>query len=86
MTIRLADLTAADIAAERARFPRAFSASAGERVRLWLIWSGCTALTVYCLYRFGFLSRDFLHGVSKFGAVVVAQLFHPRASRTCRCS
>jgi phosphonate transport system permease protein len=77
MTIRLADLTAADVAAERARFPRAFSPSAGERVRLWLAWGSGAALTVYCLHHFGFLSRDFLHGVSKFAAVVVAQLFPP---------
>ena len=77
MTVRLADLTAADIAAERERMPRAFAASAGERARFWLIWGSGTALTLYCLYRFGFLSAGFLHGVSKFGSVVVAQLFPP---------
>jgi phosphonate transport system permease protein len=77
MTIRLADLTDADVAAERARLPGAFSAPLGERLRFWLLWSGSTALTLYCLYHFGFLSMDFLHGVAKFGAVVVAQLFPP---------
>jgi phosphonate transport system permease protein len=77
MTLRLAEISAADIAAERARFPRAFSAPAGERVRSWLAWGAATALTLYCLQRFGFLSGDFLHGVAKFGAVVVAQLFPP---------
>ena len=77
MTVQIADITEADIAAERERFPRAFSVSPGERARFWLVWGGGSALTVYCLYRFGFLSMDFLHGVSKFGAVVVAQLFPP---------
>jgi phosphonate transport system permease protein len=77
MTLRIAEITAADIAAERARYPRAFAAPAGERVRAWLAWGAAAALTLYCLHRFGFLSRDFLHGVGKFAAVVVAQLFPP---------
>jgi phosphonate transport system permease protein len=77
MTLRLADLTTADIAAERERMPRAFAASPGERTRFWLIWGCGTALTIYCLYRFGFFSAGFLHGVSKFASVVVAQLFPP---------
>jgi phosphonate transport system permease protein len=77
MSVRLANITAADIAAERERFPRAFSASARERVHFWLIWGSGTALTLYCLYHFGFFSTGFLHGVAKFGSVVVAQLFPP---------
>ena len=77
MTLRIAEITPADIAVERARFPRAFTAPAGERVRDWLAWGAAAVLTLYCLHRFGFLSRDFLHGVGKFGAVVVAQLFPP---------
>ena len=77
MTVQLADITAADIAAERARLPRAFSPSPAERFRFWLIWGSAAALTIFCLHRFGFLSMDFLHGVSKFGAVVIAQLFPP---------
>jgi len=77
MTIRLADLTDADVAAERARLPGAFSEPLRERLRFWLLWGGSAALTLYCLYRFGFLSMDFLHGVSKFTSVVVAQLFPP---------
>jgi len=77
MSVRLADITAADIATERARFPRAYAPSIRERVEFWLIWGSGTALTLYCLYRFGFFSADFLHGVSKFAAVVVAQLFPP---------
>jgi len=78
MTVRLDRITAADIAAERERFPRMFAAAAAERVRVWLMWGSGTALTVYCLYRFGFLSQDFLHGVAKFAAIVVAQLFPPK--------
>ena len=77
MSVRLADITAAEIAAERARFPRAYSASIRERAHFWLLWGSGAALTVYCLYRFGFFTAGFLHGVSKFGSVVVAQLFPP---------
>ena len=77
MTIRLADLTAADVAAERAHLPGAFSSPLRERLRFWLLWGGGASLTLYCLYRFGFLSMDFLHGIGKFAAVVVAQLFPP---------
>ena len=77
MTVQLADITPADIATERARFPRAYSPSAGERMRFWLTWGGAALLTVYCLHRFGFLSMGFVHGVGKFGSVVVAQLFPP---------
>ena len=78
MTVRLENITEADIAAERARFPRMYSPSGAERVRFWLMWGSAMALTAYCLYRFGFFSGDFLHGVSKFGSVVVAQLFPPK--------
>jgi phosphonate transport system permease protein len=45
--------------------------------RQWAGWFAATALTVYCLQHFGFLSVGFLHGVGKFGAVVIAQLFPP---------
>jgi phosphonate transport system permease protein len=78
MTPRAAELTAADIAAERARLPGAFTVPVAERLRFWLLWGGAAALTVYCLYRFGFFTSAFLHGLSKFGAVVIAQLFPPR--------
>jgi phosphonate transport system permease protein len=78
MTSRFASITEADIRAERERFPRMFSSSGPERVRFWILWSSVGALTLYCLYRFGFLSGDFLHGVGKFGAIVVAQLFPPK--------
>jgi phosphonate transport system permease protein len=78
MAIQLAAISEADIALERERFPRMFSGTAAERTRFWLMWGGMLALTIYCLYRFGFLSGDFLHGVSKFAAVVVAQLFPPK--------
>jgi phosphonate transport system permease protein len=77
VSVRFTDITPADIAAERARFPRAFAPSMQERVNSWLIWGGGTVLTVYCLYRFGFLSLEFLHGAGKFGSVVVTQLFPP---------
>jgi phosphonate transport system permease protein len=77
MNVRLADITAADIAAERARFPGAYAPTLRERLHFWLLWGGGTTLTLYCLYRFGFFTADFLHGVSKFGSVVVAQLFPP---------
>ncbi len=78
MTVRLADLTPADIAAERGRHPRMFSRSPAELARSWFGWGVALALTAYSLHRFGFLSGDFLHGASKFASVVVAQLFPPK--------
>jgi phosphonate transport system permease protein len=78
MTVQLDSITGADIAVERERFPRLYSASAAERLRAWVTWGGAMVLTLYCLYHFGFLTRDFLHGVSKFAATVVAQLFPPK--------
>ena len=78
MTVRLANLTAADIAAERMRFPEAFGPTRRERIRFWLLFTAAAALTIYCLHRFGFLSFGFIHGMTKFGAVVVAQLFPPK--------
>ena len=53
------------IAAERGRF-RACTRPRLRSVRTWLFWGIGAALTVYCLHRFGVLSKDFLHGVSKF--------------------
>ena len=69
--------TATEIEELRARLPRAFSPSPQERLRRLLIWSGAAALTVYCLYRFGFFTWNFIDGTLKFGSVVVAQLFPP---------
>ncbi|MGD9920148.1 MAG: phosphonate ABC transporter, permease protein PhnE [Pseudorhodoplanes sp.] len=77
MTRPFANLTEADIAAEKAAFPRAFSASLRDRLAFWFKWGGGTLLTFYCMYRFGFLSGDFLHGMGKFGSVVVGQMFPP---------
>jgi phosphonate transport system permease protein len=76
--LRRDNITEADIAAERARFPRMFSAPLADRIGAWLAWSVAATLAIYCLYRFGFFSGDFLHGASKFAAVVVAQLFPPK--------
>jgi phosphonate transport system permease protein len=77
MTARFATLTDADIAAEKARFPRAFSPTFRERIAFWTKWGGGTLLTLYCLYRFNFLSGDFLHGMGKFGSVVIGEMFPP---------
>ena len=77
MSSRLTSITEADIAAERERNPGAFAAPLRQRINSWLTWGGATGLTVYCLYRFGFFSGDFLHGVSKFGDTVVGQMFPP---------
>ena len=77
MSVRLSALTAGEVAAARARLPRAFSAAPRDRLRFWLFWGANAALTAYCLGRFGFLGGDFLHGLAKFGSVVVAQLFPP---------
>ncbi|MBI3708449.1 MAG: phosphonate ABC transporter, permease protein PhnE [Proteobacteria bacterium] len=71
-------MTEADIADERARFPQAFSRSPKELALLWAVWGGGTALTAYCLYRFGFFSGGFTGGMMKFASVVVVQLFPPK--------
>jgi phosphonate transport system permease protein len=78
LTIRLDAITDADVAAERERHPRMYSESGAERLRFWLLRAGAVLLTLYCLYRFGFFSGDFLHGVGKFASVVIAQLFPPK--------
>ncbi len=77
MTARFATLTDADIAAEKAKFPRAFSPPIQERIAFWIKWGGGALLTLYCLYRFNFLSGDFLHGMGKFGSVVIGEMFPP---------
>lgn len=77
MSLRSANITDADIAADRARFPQLFSRSLNERVRAGLTWGGGTVLTIYSLYRFGFFSGDFIDGTEKFAQAVVAQLFPP---------
>ena len=77
MSVRLADLTDADVAAERARFPRAFSRTGGDSVKLWLMWGLGAALTIYCLYRFDFFSAAFVLGIAKFFQVIVSRLFPP---------
>ena len=69
--------TASEIEELRARLPRAFSPSPQERLRRVLVWGGAAVLTVYCLYRFGFFTWNFIDGILKFGSVVVAQLFPP---------
>jgi phosphonate transport system permease protein len=70
-------LSTAEIETLRARLPRAFSPDPAERTRRWLIGGAAALLTVYCLYRFEFFTWNFIDGVLKFGAVVVAQLFPP---------
>ena len=78
MSSRLTDITEADIAAERERNPGVFAAPLRDRLSSWMAWGGATALTAYCLYRFGFFSGDFVHGVSKFAETVVGQMFPPK--------
>lgn len=70
-------LTSSEIEAARARLPRAFAADPAEQWKRRLVWGAATALTIYCLYRFGFFTWIFVDGVLKFGSVVVAQLFPP---------
>ncbi len=78
MSFRLANLTDADVAADRAEFPRAFGPPLDERVKFWVVWGAGAALAIYCLYRFDFLSWNFIDGVLKFFQVVVSQLFPPK--------
>ncbi|QQS12412.1 MAG: phosphonate ABC transporter, permease protein PhnE [Rhodospirillales bacterium] len=68
---------AAEIAAIRARVPGAFASPPRERARRLLVWGAAGALTVYCLYRFGFFTWSFIDGMLKLGSVVISQLFPP---------
>lgn len=77
MSSRFAQITEADIEAERARIPLAFSQSPMALARFWLTWGGGALLTLYCLYRFGFFSGGFIHGSIKFAEAVAVQLFPP---------
>ena len=70
-------LTAAAVAEDRGRHPALFAPAQGERARRAVLWGTGGALTLYCLWHFGFLSAAFLHGTAKFASVVVAQLFPP---------
>ena len=77
MTVTISQITATEIEAERARHPLAFSAPLSERFRQWSSWIFAFALATYCLHRFGFLSGNFLHGMSKLGDTVITQMFPP---------
>jgi len=77
MTTQFATITDADVAAERVRFPRAFSASPRDRAKRWLTWTTAAALTLYCLYRFGFFTGGFVGNSVKFFEIVIGQLFPP---------
>ena len=77
MSKQFTDITEAEIALDRARYPRAFSAAPVDRVKAWGIGSAGLALTFYCLYRFGFFTGDFIANTIKFFEVVVGQLFPP---------
>lgn len=66
-----------EIAAMKARLPRAFSLSLQEKLRRSLVWGGAVLLAVYCLFRFGFFTWTFLDGILKLGSVVLSQLFPP---------
>ena len=66
-----------EIAAMKARLPRAFSLSLQEKLRRSLVWGGAVLLAVYCLFRFGFFTWTCLDGILKLGSVVLSQLFPP---------
>ena len=70
-------LPVSEIDAACIRLPRAFAADLAEQRKRRLVWGAATALTLYCLYCFGFFTWIFVEGVLKFGSVVIAQLFPP---------
>lgn len=53
-TLRLSDVTPTDIAALRAKLPRAFGARGGERVLRWVIGIGVAGYLAYLHWLFGF--------------------------------
>jgi len=74
---KIGQITEHEINLERDRFPRVFSKSPKELAVSYLVWGGGGLLFVYCLYRFNFLSYDFIFGLGKLGEVIVGQMFPP---------
>lgn len=69
-------LDPAQIAALRKKYPRAFSAPAGKRIRQvgWCI--GLGAFLLYCIDRFGIFPARILQGMHRIGAIT-ADMFPP---------
>lgn len=64
------DLTAADIAAARARLPRAFAAPASQAFVKWITLSLFAALVLYTLIDFGFSPQRIWDGLGRLGFVL----------------
>lgn len=70
-------ITEQEINVERSRYPRVFSKSPKELAVSILLWVGISLLTLYCLYRFGFFSYDFVFGLGQLGNIIATQMFPP---------
>ncbi|MGF1594688.1 MAG: phosphonate ABC transporter, permease protein PhnE [Kiloniellaceae bacterium] len=64
------DMTAAEIAAARARLPRAFAEPASRSGAKWSAWSLFTALVIYTLIDFNFAPQRIWDGLGKLGFVL----------------
>ncbi len=57
-----------EVAATRAQYPHLFERSTVEKAKLWLIWGGLAVLTVYALWRSGFIDpQRLIDGTTKLG-------------------
>ena len=64
------NITAADIAAARARMPLAFEAPRAVRIRRTVLWLGFALLMAWCLYAFNFSPVRLWDGGERLGRVV----------------
>ncbi|GAB4367924.1 MAG: phosphonate ABC transporter, permease protein PhnE [Kiloniellaceae bacterium] len=64
------DVTPAEIAAARARLPRAFAASRRETLLKWSAWTVFAALVLYALVDFNFAPARLWEGLGKLGFVL----------------
>ncbi|KUP92973.1 phosphonate ABC transporter, permease protein PhnE [Tritonibacter horizontis] len=63
-------ISAQDIAAARARLPRAFRAPLPVRLRRWGLWSGFIILIGWCLYDFNISPVRIWEGLGRLGTVL----------------
>ena len=76
MSISVTDLTPEMIAADRERFPRIFSLTAGERILRTVLWVSGAILIFSSLNEFGFFSEKFWGSFARLG-IMIDQMFPP---------
>jgi phosphonate transport system permease protein len=83
MIPRAAAVDPGQLAALRARYPRAFSRSAAQRLRLWGVACALVAFVAFCLHRFDVGWTRVVNGLGRF-ANIVGALVPPTAGEAFR--